>query len=298
MTDKKMKIGAHTVEVSNLDKVLFPDDGITKGELIDYYRHIAETMLPHLADHPLSLQRFPNGITAEGFYQKETPDYFPDWIRRVSIEVKEDQTRQAQVVCDNVETLVYLANQACITLHPWLSRADKLNHPDKLIFDLDPPGNDFEVVRFAAGRLRERLQEVGLVPFVMTTGSKGLHVLAPLDRSADFDEVRAFVRQVADDLARREPERLTTETRKDQRQGRVFLDYLRNAYGQTGVSPYTVRAKSGAPVATPLEWTELADPQLHSQRYTLRNIFHRLGQKADPWQDLRDHARSLKGGRS
>jgi bifunctional non-homologous end joining protein LigD len=295
MTDKKMKIGSHTIELSNLDKVLFPDDGITKGDLIDYYQRIANIILPHLAGHPLSLQRFPNGIQAEGFYQKEISDYFPDWIRRVSVEVKEDQTRQDQVVCDNVETLVYLANQACITLHPWLSRADKLNHPDKLIFDLDPPGNDFETVRFAAGRLREMLQKAGLVPFVMTTGSKGLHVVVPLDQSADFDEVRAFVRQLADDLARREPERLTTETRKDQRHGRVFLDYLRNAYGQTGVAPYTVRAKPGAPVATPLDWAELADPQLHSQSYTVRNIFQRLGQKADPWQDMRDHVRALNG---
>lgn len=295
MTDKKVEVNSHTIELSNLDKVLFPDDGFTKGDLIDYYQRIAPTILPHLADHPLSLQRFPNGIQAEGFYQKEIPDYFPDWIRRVSVEVKEDQTRQDQVVCDNVETLVYLANQACLTLHPWLSRADKLNHPDKLIFDLDPPGDDFETVRFAAGRLREMLQEMGLVPFVMTTGSKGLHVVAPLDRSADFDEVRAFVRQLADELARQEPERLTTETRKEQRQGRVFLDYLRNAYGQTGVVPYTVRAKPGAPVATPLEWAELANPRLHSQRYTLRNIFQRLGQKADPWQDMRDHARALKG---
>lgn len=173
MTDKKVEVNSHTIELSNLDKVLFPDDRFTKGDLIDYYQRIAPTILPHLADHPLSLQCFPNGIKAEGFYQKEIPDYFPDWIRRVSVEVKEDQTRQAQVVCDNVETLVYLANQACLTLHPWLSRADKLNHPDKLIFDLDPPGNDFETVRFAAGRLREMLQAVGLVPFVMTAGSKG-----------------------------------------------------------------------------------------------------------------------------
>lgn len=295
MTDKKMKIGSHTIELSHLDKVLFPDDGITKGDLIDYYQRIADIMLPHLANHPLSLQRFPNGIQVEGFYQKEIPDYFPTWIRGVSVEVKEDQTRQAQVVCENVETLVYLANQACITLHPWLSRVDKLNYPDKLIFDLDPPRGDFETVRFAAGRLRELLQERGLVPFVMTTGSKGLHVVVPLDRSADFDEVRAFVRELADELARREPKRLTTETRKDQRHGRVFLDYLRNAYGQTGVAPYTVRAKPGAPVATPLDWAELADPQLHSQSYTMRNIFHRLGHKADPWQDIRNHACALKG---
>jgi bifunctional non-homologous end joining protein LigD len=293
MTDKTIKIGSRTIAVSNLDKPFFPEIGLTKGDLIDYYQRIAEIMLPHIVGHPLSLHRFPDGIAGEGFYQKEVPDYFPDWIGRVSVTVKETQQDQLQVVCENAETLIYLVNQACLTPHRWLSRVDKLNHPDKLIFDLDPPDHDFEPVRATARSLRAILQEIGLAPFVMTTGSRGLHVVVPLDRSADFDTVRAFARDLADTLAGRQPEQLTTAIRKDKRNGRIFLDYLRNAYGQTSVTPYAVRPKHGAPVATPLDWDELAASSLHAQLYTVRNIFRRLGQKADPWRGIDEHARSL-----
>lgn len=271
---------------------MFPDDGLTKGDLVDYYYRISETMLPHVAGRPLTMHRFPNGIDAEGFYQKEAPDYFPQWIERVALEVEGGRT-QHQVLCNNVATLVYLANQSCITPHVWLSRADKVRYPDKLIFDLDPPSGDFEIVREAAQALREMLQQVGLVPFVMTTGSKGLHVVTPLDRTVDFDTARAFARRLAEVLAGREPDRFTTETRKNKRRGRLFLDYLRNSYGQHGVAPYAIRAKPGAPVATPLDWDELANRNLHSQSYTMQNIFRRLGQKEDPWRDMMDHARSL-----
>ena len=288
-----LTIGRYDVEVTSLDKVMFPDDGLTKGDLIDYYHRIAGTMVPHVAERPLTMHRFPNGIGQEGFYQKEAPEYFPGWIERVTVEVEEGRATQHQVLCNHAATLVYLANQGCITPHVWLSRADKLPYPDKLIFDLDPPGGDFESVRAAARTLRQMLQEVGLVPFVMTTGSKGLHVVTPLDRSLDFDSARAFARRLAEILAGRQPDRFTTETRKNKRRGRLFLDYLRNAYGQHGVAPYAVRAKAGAPIATPLDWDELADADLHSQRYTMHNIFRRLGQKEDPWRNIMDHARSL-----
>lgn len=294
---KTITAGHHEVEVTSLDKVMFPDAGLTKGDLIDYYHRIAETMLPHVERRPLTMHRFPNGIGEPGFYQKEAPDYFPNWIDRVAVEVEEDQEIQHQVVCNNPATLVYLANQACITPHVWLSRTDKLDCPDKLIFDLDPPGGDFEMVRAAARALREMMQEVGLVPFVMTTGSKGLHVVAPLNRDTDFDAARAFARELAETLAGREPDRFTTETRKNKRRGRLFLDYLRNSYGQHGVAPYAVRAKPGAPIATPLDWDELANHDLHSQSYSMQNIFRRLGQKADPWRDIMGHARSLKEAR-
>lgn len=286
-------IGRYEVEVTSLDKVMFPDDGLTKGDLIDYYQRIAGTMVPHVAGRPLTMHRFPNGIGREGFYQKEAPDYFPGWIDRVAVEVEEGQATQHQVLCNHPATLVYLANQGCITPHVWLSRADKLPYPDKLIFDLDPPGGDFESVRAAALALRQMLQEVGLVPFAMTTGSKGLHIVTPLERSLDFDSARAFARRLAEILAGRQPDRFTTETRKNKRRGRLFLDYLRNAYGQHGVAPYAVRAKAGAPIATPLDWGELAGSDLHSQRYTMRNIFRRLGQKEDPWRNIMAHARSL-----
>lgn len=293
MSEERIKVGSRTIEVANLDKVIFPDRDITQRGLIDYYRDVAEAILPHLEGRPLTMQRFPDGIDAEGFYQREAPDYFPDWIRRVSIEVGEEGEEQPQVICDDLATLVYLTDQGCITPHIWLSRADKLRHPDRLIFDLDPPDDAFEPIRSAAQSLREVLDDIGLVPFVMTTGSRGLHVVVPLDRSADFDAVRSFAKDLADVLVEREPDALTTEMRKADRGDRLFLDYLRNSYGQNSVAPYAVRAKSGAPVATPLDWDELSDPDLHSQSYTVANILRRLGQKEDPWKDIKRHARSL-----
>jgi bifunctional non-homologous end joining protein LigD len=295
MNDKQIKIGSRVFEVSNLEKPMFPDINFTKGELIDYYRDIAEVMLPHMQDRPISMERYPDGIEEEGFYAKQVPDYFPDWIDRASVEVLESGETQPQVVCNQKATLIYLADQACITPHPWLSRRDRLHHPDKLIFDLDPPSEEFEPVRKAAKAIRQVLDEIDLPSFVMTTGSKGLHVVVPLDRSAGFDSVRAFAKDLAVQVADRQPELFTTETRKKKRKGRLFLDYLRNAYAQTSVSPYALRARPGAPVATPLDWDELNDPDLHSQSYTVKNIFRRLGQKDDPWKDIWRHAHGSEG---
>lgn len=290
-----LRFGPYTVEVSSLDKVLFPDVGVTKGDLIDHYRAAADRMLPFLRDRPVSMQRFPDGIAADGFYQKEAPDYFPEWIRRVTVE-KEGGTVD-HVVCDNEATLVYLANQACITPHVWLSRADEIRRPDRMIFDLDPSGEDFGIVRFAARELRDLLQEVGLYPYVMTTGGRGLHVVVPFDRSADFDVVRAFARDVAETLAARHDDRLTTETRKSKRHGRLFLDYLRNAYAQTGVPPYAVRPRPGAPVAVPLDWDEVSDSDLRGDAYHTRNVATRLEREDDPWKGMGRHARSLTAPR-
>lgn len=286
-----------SLEISNPHKLYFPADDLTKGDLIAYYRRIAEVMLPHLRQRPIAMQRFPDGIEAEGFYQKEAPDYFPDWIERVPILVESQNEIQPQVVCNDAATLVYLVNQGCITPHAWLSRADNAYRPDRLIFDLDPPENeaenDFDLVLAAAHALRQALTALDLTPFVMTTGSRGLHVVAPLDSSVDFDTVRAFARQVADRLAEQQPDKFTTETRKAKRNGRLFLDYLRNAYAQTAVAAYAVRPLPGAPVATPLDWDELNRSDLHAQRYNVRNIFQRLGQKADPWADIEQDGRRL-----
>jgi len=292
-SEQSIRVGPHTVQVSNQDKVMFPARGITKGDVIEYYRRIADTMLPYTRGRPLTMQRFPDGIDGGGFYEKEAPEYFPDWIRRVSIPVEEKGESQRQITCDTAATLVYLADQACLTPHVWLSRVDELHHPDKLIFDLDPPDDDFEIVRFAARATREILQQLNLISFVMTTGSRGVHVVVPLDRGADFDAVRTFAHDVARLLAGRHPERITVETRKDQRGDRLFVDYLRNSYGQNSVAPYALRARPGAPVATPLGWEELDDRQLDSQTYAIDNIFRRLGQKEDPWMGFMRHARSL-----
>jgi bifunctional non-homologous end joining protein LigD len=298
MDEKQIEVDGRTIEVGNLDKVIFPDANITQGGLLDYYRRMAETMLPYMKGRPLTMQRFPDGIQHEGFYQRTASDYFPDWITRAWVYVEERDEKQPQVICDSEATLVYLVDQGLITPHIWLSRADKLDYPDKLIFDLDPPDDDFAPVREAAQALHALLEDLGLAVFVMTTGSRGAHVVVPLDRSADFDTVRDFAKDVAQVLAQQHPDRFTVEMRKNQRQGRLFLDYLRNAYGQNSVAPYAVRAKPGAPVATPLDWEELADTSLHSQSYTMENIFRRLGQKEDPWKGMMRHARSLDEPRS
>jgi len=298
MGREQITVGSRTIEAGNLDDVIFPDEEVTQGDLIDIYRRLSAAILPHLKGRPLTMQRFPDGIQAGGFYQREAPDYFPDWITRVVVQVEEDDGEQPEVICEDEATLVYLVDQGLVTPHVWLSRVDKLHHPDKLIFDLDPPDSDFGPVRMAAEALHDLLEDLRLVPFVMTTGSRGAHVVVPLDRSADFDVVRAFARDVAQVLADRHPDRLTIETRKAKRRGRLFLDYLRNAYGQNAVAPYGVRAKPGAPVATPIDWDELADPDLHSQSYTVKNIFRRLGQREDPWKGYMRHARSLSEPRT
>jgi bifunctional non-homologous end joining protein LigD len=291
--NQKIKVDSRSIPISHPSKILFPGEGISKRGLVDYYQRIAEIMLPHLQGRPLTMERFPDGIDEGGFYQKEAPEYFPDWIRRVSIPVKETGQEQPQLVCDSLAGLVYLVDQGCLTFHPWLSRADKLDYPDKLIFDLDPPGQDFEPVRFAAQALHQMLNDLGLTSFVMTTGSSGLHIVIPLDRSLNFEASRKFAKELSELLAARDPDKLTTEISKEKRAGRLFLDYLRNSYGQNSIAPYTVRPLAGAPVATPLRWDELANPKLDSQSYMIGNIFRRLGQMDDPWKNIYHQAVSL-----
>jgi bifunctional non-homologous end joining protein LigD len=295
----RLNFGPYSFETSNEDKVLFPGDGITKGDLIAYYRDVAPVMLPHLEDRPLTLHRFPDGIGEDGFYQHDTPDYVPDWIATHKAARAGDGKEGPvdHMLCNNEATLAYLANQGTITLHAWLATAPKLKHPDKLVFDLDPPGDDFEPVRRGARWIVELFEELGLAPFVMTTGSRGLHVVSPLKPDLDFDQVRDFARAMADWLADQHPNQLTVEQRKKQRRGRLYLDVMRNAYGQTSVAPYAVRALPGAPVATPIVLDELGDKRLQPQRWRLDNIQRRLGQREDPWSDIRRHAVSARRAR-
>lgn len=284
-----LQFGQTTVETSSLDKVLFPSAEITKGELIDYYRRIADVMVPHMEGRPLSMRRFPDGIDEDGFFQQEAPDYFPDWIDRITVEKKGGTIDHA--ICNNAATLVYLANQNTITPHVWLSKYDDVRKPDQIIFDLDPPEGDFGPVRKAARYVREIMDEHGLTAFVMTTGSKGVHVRAPIRREHDFEAVRAFAREMADVLAERYPDELTIEQRKEKRKGRIYLDVLRISYAQTAVPPYAVRAREEAPIAVPIDWDELGD--VTPRKYTVRNVFRRMGQKKDPWASMFDHAASL-----
>ncbi len=286
-----LKVGKRSVDISNEDKILFPKTGITKGEIIKYYQRIAPRMVPYMKDHPLAMQRFPSGIAHESFFQKNTPDYFPSWITTKTIK-KKGEGSVAYVVCDDAATLVYLANQGCLTPHLWLSKTNKLRYPDRMIFDLDPSGDDFSLVIRAAKLLKKRLEADGLKPFVMTTGSRGLHVVVPLKQTATFDKVRAYARALAQEMAHDNPQQFTIILRKKERKKRVFIDYLRNSYAATGVAPYAVRPKEGAPVATPLAWTELTS-SLTPQKYTIKNIFSRLSGRSDPWRHFASSARSL-----
>ncbi|WAP57211.1 DNA polymerase domain-containing protein [Streptomyces sp. S465] len=311
---RNVRAGRRTVRVSRPEKVLFPDDGITKWDLVEYYRSVSRRIIPQLRGRPLMMERHPDGIGGKPLMQKNAPDHFPDWVRRAVL--PKEGGKVTHVVCDDTATLLYLADQACVTPHRWLSRADRPDHPDRLILDLDPPSSDesrkpnepgasgasgesaesgFEEVRWAARRCCALLGELGLPGLLMTTGSRGLHVVVPLDGHADFDTVRSFARDAADLLAARHPDRLTTEPRKAKRRGRLYLDTQRNAYAQTAVTPYAVRARPGAPVATPIDARELDDPALRSDRWTLRTVGERLAD--DPWARTDTRGRSLRAPR-
>ena len=281
-----------TRKVSKAGKVLFPDDGITKGELAAYYRAVAEVMLPHVRGRPIMMERFPDGIGREPIIQQRAPDYFPHWVKRARVRRRSGGSITHAVI-DNEDTLVFLADQACITPHVWLSRADRIERPDQMIFDLDPPEGEFRLACHAARTVRGVLDELGLRAFVKTTGGKGLHVEVPLNRRSSFDDVRAFARDVAALVVARHPRQFTTEQRKPKRAGRVYLDMMRNAYGQTAVAPYAVRARKGVPVATPLEWEELDDRRLTPARFTLGNVPRRVARAADPWRDMERRAFAL-----
>jgi bifunctional non-homologous end joining protein LigD len=283
------------VQVTHPEKVLFPDDGITKGELVAYYRTVAPRMLPLIGGRPVTMQRFPDGIGKGGFLQKQVGRHFPDWIERVTAPNR--RTRQATVreqvtyvVCRHPDDLAYLANQGCVTPHVWLSRTPDIHHPDQMVFDLDPASDDLGVLRAAASSLRGLLEELGLAAYLKSSGSRGLHVVVPLVPAADTDSVKVFSIAVAEALAARHPDDFTTEARIANRHGRLYLDIGRNGYAQTMAAPYAVRARPGAPVSVPLDWSELDGFQ--PGQHTIRGIADRLA-APDPWAGLDDAASRL-----
>ena len=290
-----VRVDNREIEISRPQKVLFPDDGITKGDLIEYYARIAPHMLSHLRDRPLTLERYPNGIHTKRFFQKEVSSYFPSWIRTVTLPKAGGTV--THVVCNDTATLVYLANQACITPHIFLSRIDKLEVPDQLIFDLDPQGEDFEPVRTTALDFKQLLNELALPAFLKTTGSRGLHVVVPLRRRETYDAVRTFAREVAAIIVSQKPQDRTMEQLKANRGGRVFIDTNRNGYAQLVAPAYAVRARKGAPVSAPLAWSELRKKNLSSNSFTIRNLFQRLETVADPWADFWKSGVSLADAR-
>lgn len=289
-----MKVGRRTVEVSRPDKELFGEGGASKQELIDHYLTVSEVMLPHVRDRPMTLERYPDGIGSHQVFTKEIPKYFPGWIARAKLPKAGGEV--SYVVCNERATLAYLANQACITMHVGLSRIAKPDHPDQIVFDLDPPEPDPVRLRSVVGELRGVLDELDLASVVKASGSKGLHVVVPLDGKAPFDDVRLFTRDVAKLVASRAPDLITIEQRKEKRSGRLFLDWYRNSYGATVVAPWTVRPLPNSPVAVPLAWEEIDDSGFHPQMFSMKDAARRAGEP-DRWKGWRRRARSLTAAR-
>jgi bifunctional non-homologous end joining protein LigD len=285
-----IRAGRRTVEISRPDKPLFPC-GITKLELAGYFERVSAPMLSHIAGRPLNLERYPDGIEGHRIIQQHASQHFPEWVTRIRVPAAKGTVEH--VVADHPATLVYLAGQACITLHPWLSRGDRLDRPDRLIIDLDPSDDKPADVRRAAQTIGETLRELGLEPWAMATGSRGYHVVVPLRRRAGFDEVREFARGVATLAATRDPHTFTNEQRKAKRGGRILIDVMRNAYAHTAVAPYSPRPRDGAPVATPLHWEELSERSTRPDRWTVRTVPGRLEQGGDPWREMSRHLQTL-----
>jgi len=284
------------VEISHPDKVLFPDAGLTKADLAAHYAAVAEVMLPHVRRRPVSMQVFPSGIQRPGHFMKQTPEYFPGWAARVTVPKRGG--RVTHVLADDADTLVLLANHNCITPHVFTSRADRLQRPDRLVVDLDPSvDGDFAGVRASARLIGDLMREIGLEPFAMVTGSRGIHVVAPLRREAEFPEVFALARALAEAAVARSPGKLTLAFHKEDRQDKTFVDVLRNRWAQTVVPPYAVRPRPGAPVAVPLRWKELSSARLAPDGWTIATIGRRLSRVGDPWAAIGDAAASPRGAR-
>lgn len=281
-------------EQTSNNKIIFPATGITKQQVVQYYDNIAEHILPYLKDRPLTMQRFPGGVAKEGFFQKDAPEGFPDWVS--TVEVNKEGERTKHIVCNSKDILLYLVNQNVLTFHVALSKTEKMEYPDKLIFDLDPPEGNFALVVKAAKALRKLLEEkLDLKSYVMASGSNGLHVIVPLKQEDHFEKVRDFAKEVADYVCSKNPDEFTTGIQMYRRQGRLYIDTLRNYDVQTSVAPFSLRVKEKAPVATPLSWDELDEPSLNAQTYTIHSIFERLKSKSNPWVDFDQNAQSIGG---
>jgi bifunctional non-homologous end joining protein LigD len=282
--------------ITHPEKVLFPAQGsapaITKGELASYYEMIAPVMVPHMRARPVTMERYPAGIGKTGFFHKDVSKGFPAWLERVEV-AKKDGTVHHPIVTD-ARSLLWLANQNCITPHVWTSRAPDLSHPDICVFDLDPSkADEQDTVRAAALALRDLLEELGLPSWVKTTGSKGFHIVVPLDGKTPMGDAAGFAHAVGTLLFKRDPKHLTQEFHKSDRGGRILVDTGRNGYSATFAAAYAVRAKPGAPVSAPCTWEEIERGSVDPWTFTLRNMAARVADAGDIWSDMRRRKRSL-----
>jgi bifunctional non-homologous end joining protein LigD len=271
--------------ITHPGKILFPDDGITKKELADYYEFVAPLMLPHLERRPVTLERYPSGIGRKGFWQKDVSRAFPVWLERVEVP-KKGGTVHYPLIKDT-RSLLWMANQNTITPHVWASRAPTLFYPDVCVFDLDPSRVDEpDVLRRAALALRDLLAELGLPSWIKTSGSKGFHILVSLDATSPTRLVDHFAHSVGALLVRRHPDDLTQEFAKADRGGRILVDTGRNGFSATFAAAYAVRARPGAPVSAPCTWDEIDRLAVGPQTFTLRTMRERVARAGDLWSDM------------
>ena len=274
--------------ITHPEKVLFPDDGITKGELAAYYEAIAPLMLPHIRGRPVTMERYHRGIGEAGFFQKSVVKGAPDWLERVEVPKKGGTVHHPLV--NDTRTLLWLANQNCITPHVWVSRVPRLSHPDICIFDLDPLREDADALRRAALGLRDLLLELGLTSWVKTSGSKGFHIAVPLDGQSGVGDVATFAHAVGRVLVERYPRELTLEFSKADRAGRLYVDTGRNHPPATFAAAYAVRARPTAPVSAPCTWAEIESGDVGPTSLTLRTMAARVAEVGDLWSDMRGYS--------
>lgn len=271
------------VRLSNPDKILYPEQGITKEDLAEYYLAVADRMLPHVAFRPITMVRCPTGRQKNCFYQRHAGSGVPSQIEKVTIPGFDNP----YLFLRDVAGLVALVQMGVLEIHPWSVTTDIPDRPDRTIFDLDPAeGLGFAAVVDAALEIRERLEALGLTSFVKTTGGKGLHVVVPIDPTHEWREVKAWAKGFSEEMAADSPEHYLTKVSKAERTGRIFIDYLRNDPTSTAVGPYSTRARPGAPVATPIEWEE-ATASLDPSSFTIRTVPDRVA-KRDPWSEMPD----------
>lgn len=290
-----MKVGKATLHLTNQNKVYFPKDGITKGDIIQYYDEVSSFILPYLKDRPESMNRFPNGIDAPSFYQKDIDvDKTPKWLKTKKIYSESTDENIDYLICNNKETLLYLANLGCIEMNPWNSTIRHIQNPDWLVMDLDPAAKeDFPIVIETAKTVKELMDELETECLCKTSGATGLHIYIPLGAQYDYDSIKILGELIAREIQSRLPDTTTTERSIKKRDNKLYIDYLQNRKGQTLAAPYSVRPKPGATVSTPLEWEEVNE-KLHPSQFTIKNVLKRFEKKGDLWQPVLSKGANIK----
>lgn len=293
-TNYDLKIGKTTLHLTNQNKIYFPEDGITKGEVVQYYNEVADFILPYLKDRPQSMNRFPNGINAPGFYQKDVDvDKIPSWLKTKKVFSESNEEYLNYLICNDKATLLYMANLGCIDMNPWNSTIKHIENPDWLVIDIDPEKDDFKEVVKTALIVKEVLEELETDCYCKTSGATGLHIYIPLGAQYDYDSIKILGELLAIEIQSRLPKTTSLERSIKKRNHKIYIDYLQNRRGQTLAAPYSVRPKAGATVSTPLEWSEV-NSKLHPSQFTIKNVLKRFEKKGDLWQPVLGKGANIK----